>query len=249
MTAEVAPYQAGPLNAAGPVAYVESATAIAEQLATIIERQHLYQEFPDRKGGVRRHVTIEGWTLLAAMCRVYVDIEWTKYDVDTEGWSARARPHVMGTGEAWGAVDAQCSPAESNWRGRDAYAIRSMAQTRAISKALRVSPIGGIVALAGFDATPAEEMTVEAPAPRGRPANPGRRKREAMRAEIVAAAKVRGMGAAAIADLAADAGVTGGEATLEQMAEMLRRIEAHPILDDPAAAEAEAQAEGEGGYA
>ena len=48
---------------------------------------------------------------------------------------------------------------EKTWAGRDDYALRSMAQTRATSKAMR-QPLGFIITLAGFDATPAEEMAV-----------------------------------------------------------------------------------------
>ena len=131
------------LNASSPAEYIAQASGIADALAAIIERQGLFHEFRDKRTGkMRRHVTIEGWTLLASMCRVYVDIEWSRLDPASGAWIARARPHTM-SGEAWGAVDSMCSPTESNWSGRDEYAIRSMAQTRAIGKALRVSPIGG----------------------------------------------------------------------------------------------------------
>ena len=56
-----------------------------------------------------------------------------------------------------GAAEAECLYAEANWKGRDDYALRSMAQTRATSKALR-QPLGFVISLAGFDPTPAEEM-------------------------------------------------------------------------------------------
>ena len=52
--------------------------------------------------------------------------------------------------------------AERKWAKADDYAIRSMSQTRATSKALRL-PLGFVMQLAGFDATPADEIP-EAPA-------------------------------------------------------------------------------------
>lgn len=52
---------------------------------------------------------------------------------------------------------------ERTWKDRDDYALRSMAQTRATSKALR-GPLGFIVTLAGFEATPSEEMPADSPA-------------------------------------------------------------------------------------
>ena len=48
---------------------------------------------------------------------------------------------------------------EPNWRDKPDYALRSMSQTRATSKALRL-PLGFVVALAGYEVTPAEEAEV-----------------------------------------------------------------------------------------
>ncbi len=61
-----------------------------------------------------------------------------------------------------GAADAICSRSESKWQKADDYAVLSMAQTRATSKALRL-PLGFVMTLAGFDPTPAEEMTTSHP--------------------------------------------------------------------------------------
>jgi hypothetical protein len=49
------------------------------------------------------------------------------------------------------------SRAEEKWSRRDDYALRSMAETRAESRAWRKA-IGWIVHLAGYNPTPAEEM-------------------------------------------------------------------------------------------
>ena len=53
---------------------------------------------------------------------------------------------------------ALCSNKEANKKSFDEYAILSMAQTRAIGKAYR-NVIGWIMKLAGYEATPKEEMT------------------------------------------------------------------------------------------
>jgi hypothetical protein len=58
---------------------------------------------------------------------------------------------VMGTGSAI------CSNVENKKRAFDEYAIMSMAQTRAIGKAYR-NLIGWVMKLAGYEATPFEEM-------------------------------------------------------------------------------------------
>lgn len=54
-----------------------------------------------------------------------------------------------------------CSTKETKKKSFDEYAILSMTQTRAVSKAFR-STIGYVLKLSGFEATPSEEMSVEA---------------------------------------------------------------------------------------
>ena len=54
-------------------------------------------------------------------------------------------------------ADAECTFDEQNWKGKPRYQLRSMAQTRACAKALR-NCLGWVAVLAGYEATPAEEM-------------------------------------------------------------------------------------------
>ena len=75
---------------------------------------------------------------------------------------------VTRNGEVVGSATAFCMRDEKTWASRDTYAIASMAQTRATSKALRM-PLGFIVTLAGYSATPAEEIP---PAERREPNQP-----------------------------------------------------------------------------
>lgn len=75
-----------------------------------------------------------------------------------KGYSWEARVEVRTVhGEIVGAAEAMCSRLENTWSTRDDFALRSMAETRAESRAYRRA-IGWIIQLAGFDATPAEEM-------------------------------------------------------------------------------------------
>jgi hypothetical protein len=73
-----------------------------------------------------------------------------------DGWEARVEARTR-AGEIVGAAEAECLRSENTWANRDDYALRSMAQTRATSKALR-QPLGFVMQLAGFNPTPAEEM-------------------------------------------------------------------------------------------
>lgn len=135
-----------------PAERLIAAEAIAKPLARLIEERNLYITI---KG--RRHVLVEGWVTLGALAGVFPLVDWTK--PIERGWEARVI--VLGpNNRCIGAAEAQCTRDEENWADRDDFAIRSMAQTRATSKAMRL-PLGWIMTLAGYEATPAEEMPSE----------------------------------------------------------------------------------------
>lgn len=135
-----------------PIVVVNRATEVADALARVLEQQGLYKTISGKK-----HVLVEGWTLLGSMLGVFPVCEWTR-QTDT-GWEARVEARTL-AGSVVGAAETSCDKTENLWKNRDDHAIRSMAQTRATSKALK-QPLGFVVALAGFSATPAEEMPSE----------------------------------------------------------------------------------------
>jgi hypothetical protein len=102
----------------------------------------------------REHVKFEGWTLLGSLLGVFPVTDYVKPLED--GFEARVVAKTLG-GAVVGAAVARCTRSEGAWRNRDDFALSSMAQTRAGAKALRM-PLGFIMQLAGYDATPAEEM-------------------------------------------------------------------------------------------
>jgi len=134
---------------ASPVEVVARATEVADALAAVIESKQLYNQIQQRK-----HVNVEGWTLLGSMLGVFPIVEWTRQTED--GWEARVVARTR-NGDEIGAAEAMCSRKERSWKSRDDYAIRSMAQTRAVSKALR-HPLGFVMTLAGYDPTPEAEI-------------------------------------------------------------------------------------------
>lgn len=149
---ELEPYQPGPINlfrTDDPNEIVARATQTATALADVLKQQKLTSTISGRE-----HVRVEGWTLLGTMLGVFPVCVWTRKLDD--GWEARVEARTL-SGAVVGAAEAECLRSESLWKSRDDYAIRSMAQTRATSKALR-QPLGFVVSLAGFEATPAEEM-------------------------------------------------------------------------------------------
>lgn len=133
-----------------PVERVQQATEIAKILAPLIRDRRLFTMIQGRE-----YVRYEGWTVLGAMLGVFPFTEWTR-PLSEGGWEARVVARTM-AGDTVGAAEAMCNRDERNWSDRDEYALRSMAQTRAGGKALRM-PLGWIMQLAGYEATPAEEM-------------------------------------------------------------------------------------------
>ena len=176
----VAVREVAPVNlfrAADPGEVIVKATATAKPLAEVIRKQKLYKTIQGKN-----HVLVEGWTLLGSMLGVFPIVQWTR-KLDN-GWEARVEARTM-DGNVVGAAEAQCLRTETRWASADDYAIRSMAQTRATSRALR-GPLGFVVQLAGFQPEPAEDMPESAPAKKpesapakktrksaGEPAEPG----------------------------------------------------------------------------
>lgn len=75
---------------------------------------------------------------------------------------ALAKGYVHFFGVILSSAEAYCMEDEKNWRGKPWFQLASMAQTRAGAKALR-NKLGWVAVLAGYEATPAEEMTDVAP--------------------------------------------------------------------------------------
>lgn len=107
--------------------------------------------------GRSEHVLFEGWATLGAFNGVSVHTVWSRALEDGAGWEARAEARTL-DGRVVGTAEAMCSRAEHNWKNADDYAIRSMAQTRAGSKAFK-GPLSWVMVLAGKSATPAEEVS------------------------------------------------------------------------------------------
>lgn len=126
------------------------ATATANSLKDVVRSRGLISNI---KG--KEYPRCEAWTLLGTLLGVFPVLCWTR-QVD-KGWEARVEAKTL-SGAVVGAAEAQCLYTERNWSDRDDFALRSMAQTRATAKALRM-PLGFVMTLAGYEATPAEEMT------------------------------------------------------------------------------------------
>lgn len=133
-----------------PVQVLAEATRTADALADVLKSRNLTTNIQGKD-----HVQVEGWQTLGSMLGVTPVCVWTRSLGN--GWEARVEARTL-DGRIVGSAEAMCTRDEKMWRNRDDYALRSMAQTRATSKAL-ASPLRFVVTLAGYEGTPAEEMT------------------------------------------------------------------------------------------
>lgn len=185
MELAVAETAGGLAPAPTPEQVVQQATVEAEALARVIQEQGLYAVTGrDRQGNEKRHVQVEGWQTLGAMRGVFAITEWSRRTDDYQplvvrskwiteeggrrrkvtetvqegvgGYEARVQL-VNANGIVVGAAEAECTWEEESWGKRPANALRSMAQTRAIGKAYR-GVFAFVMALAGYEVTPAAEM-------------------------------------------------------------------------------------------
>jgi len=147
----------GTVQARGPAGVIEEASTIAKQLANIVNSRKLYSTISGRK-----YVKVEGWTTLGAMLGVLPrEVETHRID---NGWQSTVELIRANDGQVIGRGSAICTTDERNWSDREDFAVRSMAITRATGKAYRLG-FSWVMALAGYEPTPAEEMD-SLPAPR-----------------------------------------------------------------------------------
>jgi hypothetical protein len=139
-----------------PARILEQAQQIAGLLTPIVRKQGLFKRI-----GTREFVFCEGWTTMLAMLGIFPHVVWSRRIPHESACIYEARVALRtGTGHEVGAAESMCSSMEEHWGDRDEYAIRSMAETRAVGKACRLG-FSWIMVLAGFAPTPAEEMKEE----------------------------------------------------------------------------------------
>jgi hypothetical protein len=182
------PSNLGVLALTGPSAVLEKASEIATQLAKIIDDKKLFVAI---KG--KRFVYCEGWTTLGAMLGVTVrEVECIESPTKPGEFIATAEAIRTSDGMVIGSASASCGPDEKDWASRSRQARRSMAQTRAAGKAMRVL-FSWVMNLAGYAVTPFEEVEGQlAPPEFDNPAHNADAPRAAPRNERVTAATING---------------------------------------------------------
>ena len=149
---EVAPrVELGVIRADGPKELVKVATEAADALASVIAAKKLFSTINGRQ-----YVRVEGWTTLATMMGCLPrEVSVSRTEQGT--YTATVELVRMSDGAVLTRASAECGMDEKTWASRADYARRSMAVTRATSKACRIA-FSWVMVLAGYEATPQEEI-------------------------------------------------------------------------------------------
>jgi hypothetical protein len=160
-------------RASGAADMVKSATELASVLKDIVERQRLYAVINNK-----RYPTVDAWMTIARMDNVVAREAEPPVRHDDGSYEGFAELIRLSDGMVIGRGSALCgTDGDRPWTTRAEPARRSMAVTRAMSRAFRAQ-YSWIMALAGYEPTPAEEMPrdeapateADRPAPITRPA-------------------------------------------------------------------------------
>ena len=107
----------------------------------------------------RDYVKVSGWQYAGTKLGIVPMVEEVTDQSDDKRIQYQTKVALLNikTNEYVGCGIALCSNLENGKKNQPAYAIQSLSQTRAIGKAYR-NLLGWVVELAGFEATPVEEM-------------------------------------------------------------------------------------------
>ena len=137
---------------------IARATDMAQELKQIIDSLHLSVAI-----GGSHHVKVEAWQTVGRFCGYTVCTE--AIPPDGPGRKGFAKVIRLSDGMVVSTATAECgSEGDEAWLDRSSQDQASMAQTRAAGKAFR-NVLSWIIVLAGYEATPAEEMAGSKPPP------------------------------------------------------------------------------------
>lgn len=139
---------------------LKNAAALARDVARIVKENGLSKRFGQ---SAREHVFVEGWLTISRVNneQPHAEVKGVLKDPESGHEVIHARAWLTDAdGKTVSEADGYCSSEEGNWAGKPFYARASMAQTRAVAKAMRLRH-AWVMVMAGFAPTPAEEMSEE----------------------------------------------------------------------------------------
>ena len=157
---EVGQELAAMMGQGDPHAILEQAAAAAKALQEVIANKPKKVIIQGKQ-----YLECEDWQTVARFFGCTARLEWTKpiEFAGAVGFEARVEVVRLTDGVVIGAGESMCMNNEQRWNTSPLVHLRSMAQTRAISRALN-SVFRWVSVLAGFERTPSEEMEAD---PRG----------------------------------------------------------------------------------
>lgn len=132
---------------------ISVAGRVATSLKDVIDKQGFAVKLGSNKN---EYVTVEGWETLGTMlgCTPYVEEVVELPDLKHPRFGYKATVSIR---QGDSILSRASAVAERNNKQGERAAVYSMAQTRALGKAYRMA-LGWIVKMAGYEATPYEEM-------------------------------------------------------------------------------------------
>lgn len=154
--------------AESPKAMIALASELADALKDIVERQKLYAVIQGKK-----YPQVEAWMTIGRMDNVVArEVPGGVLRMEDGSYEGTVELIRLSDGMVIGRASALCgTPDDKPWATRSEPARRSMAVTRATSRAFR-QQYSWIMALAGYEPTPADEMPPQGDTPPAAPARP-----------------------------------------------------------------------------
>ena len=132
---------------------LEAASRIATSLTRMVEQQQLYTLIQGKK-----YPHVEAWMTIGRMDNVVARESDRPVKNEDGSWEAFVELIRLSDGMVIGGASAMAGgKGDGNWTGRPDHVKRSMAVTRATSRAFR-QQYSWIMTLAGYQPTPADEM-------------------------------------------------------------------------------------------
>lgn len=136
-----------------PEIVLDEAKKAAKALADVVSKK----KKPVMMNG-EQYLEFEDWQTVGRFYGISAKVVSTDYIEYGEAKGFQAKAVAIRTdGMEISGAEAMCLNDENNWKGKPLFQLRSMAQTRSCAKALR-NVLAWVVVLAGYKATPAEEI-------------------------------------------------------------------------------------------
>jgi hypothetical protein len=139
-----------------PRVAIEKMSDLARLLVDVVRDRKLVTRISGKD-----YLLAPGWAVLGGMTGIVPYTVWTKPTDEGDGWLVRVEARRVVDGMPVGAAEQICRRSEPRWSKAADHALLGMAQTRAASRALR-APLMQVVELAGYEPTPAEEISESA---------------------------------------------------------------------------------------